>query len=418
MLQFDPARVGSLSVARPGGNTEALCRSGKLGDWNIVLSVAGKGETTWPAHSESARSVLRILSNVVSTRAADPHSEFGGNAVTVLATLDDGSHASMRLDSRVLAGQVLARQEAPATGPPAWVDGALADMLVKAGPRDWRESALLADVTAEASRIALSGPSGSLSLARLQGRWTVREPVAAAAESDAIIHLTGALASVQVIDFLDGGAPAATGLDHPAATVILESDRRDPVTGQRQTITTRLRVGQQADLGGKGMFAAIERDGASERILVVSGAQLASISTDPAAYVSHVALGASPGSIGSAVVGERRYSRTLEGWSMASGKDEEQHPVSTHDAEALGAFLRWLTESRADQVRIDQAGKGAGPAVQVDIAGLDGGSLAKLSIEPGTSSDPGAPLIVRNGPVELSYPAQQAGAIRAWLTGP
>src|SRR5215831_14237092 len=73
LLGFDPAKVVELKVTRPDGQTDAVCRAGQPGAWNIVQ--VGRGDAhTWGADAGRIRAALRILSTVEPSQEPGPGS--------------------------------------------------------------------------------------------------------------------------------------------------------------------------------------------------------------------------------------------------------------------------------------------------------------------------------------------------------
>lgn len=415
LLPFDPARAVSITVTRPGGRTEMVRRTDQPGDWVVVLPRPG-GADEWPAGGSTIRGALRILSNLAPSRVADSAGTLGEGAVVVSVGVEDPSgvsNVSMSIDGRVLGGLVLARAEMPERGPLVWVDAQLADMLVRAGPREWRDARVLRDM-AETSRITLTGPSGTISLARVMGRVYLREPIASEADPEAWIGLTRPLASVEVVDYLDAGPPEGTGLQAQCPVITLEQDVRDPQTGRAETRTTVLRVGQQADIAGKGVFAALTRPGAAERVLVVTAEPLARIASDPAAYIARRVLSVPAGDVASLAVGERRFTRTLRGWNRASPGPPA--PAPPEDVQAIAALLKLLTETPAERVSLEPARTEQG--LVVEAQGLSGELLASFDVE--AAVDRGGPVtavMLRSGRVLRVYTSREVIAMWPWLSG-
>lgn len=394
LLQFDPAHAVSLTVTRSAKESESV-RRGSGAEWVVTLKTGSGEATDWPANASNVRSAFTVLSRVMPVRAGDSASmPEGGTLVSV--GLDDGRTVSMRLDSSVLAGAVLAQAESPKKGRPVWIESSLADMLVKSGPREWRSTVALPGV-GESARITIANKTMTIGLARVQGRWYLREPVAEAAEGEQVARLADALARVQITDFLDGGAPAQTGLEAPLAIVTLEQDQRDPATGQSQTLKTSLRIGQPADMAAKGVFAAVTRPGAPERIMVISAQPLEALPADASVYVSRAAVSRPAADVGVVRVGSHRFERTLNGWSSGGA------PVVPEDAAAVTELIAVLTEAKADKVVISPA-SGA-KTVAVEVEGLSGDSIGKLTLRASEEAGPGGAraLVVGSGRVERSY---------------
>jgi hypothetical protein len=384
-LAFDPARVVELATIYPAEGTRAE-RSERIvrgpgGGWDVRWTDAG-GEASWPAAPAQVRAGLRILSTLEG-RPAERSSRLEHPAVELRITLqgereEPAGMRLLRLSGRPLAGRVLAELGSPEALRTAWVDKSILDMLgtgsveATAGPRAWRDHSALPGVGAEVSRVLLQGSAGTLSLARVQGRWALREPVAEFAEPESVSRLFAALAQVRIMDFLDSGrSPERTGLgpeDEPVALLVLETDLRDAtLAGAPAPVLQRtLAAGQTADIAGRSIFARVreevlggpdDRQGPRfDRIMVVSAETLAGIAMDPAAYISRRSLQIPEGDIGFLTLlrdgSERSLRRTLDGW-RESGR--ESVPLDRADAESLKALLALLTQSQAARVLLGDA---------------------------------------------------------------
>lgn len=409
VLGLEAARVREVRTERAGGRFESADRN-PGGEWVITIG-AGAASHAWPAEPTRVRAALRILSTLEFDRPADRGDAVGADAATVRIVLDDGSERMIRFSPGALAGRVLAEVERPDGKVTGWVDTGVRDMLVTSGPREWRDTAALA-ITPDISRIIVQGQAGTVSLARVQGRWALREPFQEPAEPDSIARLSSTLAGITVTDFLDDGAPAHTGLDTPGATLIVEADVRDSESAPIRTVRQSLLAGAAADLAGNGIFAAVERAG-TERTVVVSAASLAAISTDPAAYVARRAVQA--GDAGQVVIehagGQRTYARTIDGWER---RTPEAGPVPPAEAQRLGALLDLLTKTPAETV-LTAAPSGLEPLAMVYLKSLGGADLASVEIGRVTGADGALRLVVAGGPVWRVYGKSDGDAVLRWL---
>jgi hypothetical protein len=241
----------------------------------------------------------------------------------------------------------------------------------------------------------------------------LREPVQEVAEPEAIVKLVTQLQNIEVVDFLDGGPPDRTGLDHPVATLTIESDQRDP-DGTVHTSLRTLVVGQQADIAGKSVFASVQR-GAESRLVTVGAEGLASLTTDPAAYVSRRTLSTPESEVGKVeVVGQstHSYARGIDGW-----KDSAGGALTPQDADALQSVLALLAKSPADSVATGDDwplswGPKPGTGALVRLSSLGGAPIGevRVAISPGTTGRPAT----RCGAVWRLYPPS-AGAAASWL---
>ncbi len=427
LLAFDPARVAELRVTRSDGRFEAV-RRGEPGMWDVVLGGVGE-ERAWPADPARMRAALRILSTIESDQDADHNAAVEPGAAQVLLTLDDGSSRSIRISSRNLAGKVLLEVS---TGPSkqtrsAWVNNEVGEMLIGTGPREWRDRAALPGLGPDVVRISLKGAAGTVSLARIQGRWGLREPVQEAAEPEAVAKLLSALGNVQVMDFLDDGvaSPERTGLDKPVAELTIESDQRD-ADGKNHTLTRSLRVGQQADIAGKAVFARLE-SGSSPRVVQVAADALSSLTTDPGAYVSRRAVQAPAADIGGIRIDPasgtaRRFERGIEGW-MEVGDAGAKTRVGNADAAGIEAFLTLVSQTPADVIGIGEAWPVAwNPAgrklATVSLSSQGGVPITQVELlDAALSTKGGRQIVLHSGPTWRVYSAEAAGPAAAWIAG-
>ena len=311
-----------------------------------------------------------------------------------------------------LGGRMMAADEA---GRCFWIDGQIGDMLVKAGPRMWRDGAALA-VGPGVSRAVLKGTTGTVSLARVQGRWALREPIQEAADADAVGRLSGAVGAVAVMDFLDGGAKGETGLDKPVAEIVVEEDVRDAEGGAARTVRQRLKVGRASDMTGKGLFASIERDGV-EKTVVVAAESFKAITTDPVACVSRKAVEGVAADVERVSVtpeggATRVYERGLDGWTSGGSVVSKENAGLVDGVTGSGDH----GASGGGGVRGVAAGRGG--------AGGDGraserGGAPAGSVEIGVA-DPdgkGARLVMHTGSVWRVYAAGAGKNVVEWVSG-
>jgi hypothetical protein len=403
-------------VTRPDGSVEAVKPGATPGEWLIELK-RGDQTSTWPAAANNVRAAFRLLSNIPASRRADAQSAIAADATKVSIDTGAGVPMTFRLDGHALAGNVLAAAESPIKGAPVWIDASYADMLVRAGPREWRDAQALPGV-ADVSRLTLvSGPT-TIALGRVQGRWSLRQPIVEPADSDAISRLASGLASIQILDFLDSGPPDAahTGLSSPTALITLETDRRDPETAQSRTEAVTITLGEPSDMSGKGIFALLARPGLPPRTVIVSADPIAAISRDPAAYVARRAVPAPAADVGAVTVGERHFFRTVDGWRTAPSADPKSLPLAPPDAEALAGLLKLLTESSADRIAIDPTPPSQSTVIELKNIGGDPIAALTMALE----SDPATHkpvVLVRSGSVVRRYASSDAVSTYRWVSG-
>lgn len=362
LLSFDPATVTELRMEYPDGTFQAMQRDPAFG-WKIVLGRPGTPVRSWPAAAAQSQSALRLLGNLTEERPGD--GSISKPAGTLRINAGETTVCSLVFGEQRLGGRVLV-EASGSSKRMAWIDAKVADMMVTTGPQAWRSMAALPGIGAEASRITMKAQGGNaISLARVQGKWALREPVAAPAEADEINKLIGVLGKVQIVDFCDKGPPAATGLENPNATLVIETDERD-ASGALTTIKQTLTVGQAADMNQETMVARLERTVSGKgpgyaMVVIVGGEGLAAINTNPATYVSKRAIQVEAKEVGQVeyyfsrkgdVDCWPRYRRTQDGWEERCGESPWK-PMGLTQVKWLDAQLDLFANKSAQLVSIE-----------------------------------------------------------------
>lgn len=405
LLEFDPAGVRALAITHPDGRVERIRRDGE--GW--VLE-AGEREP-WVLTAPQVRGLLRILSNLPGDSPAT-EGEVGPSPVRVGVELEDGGSRELIIGTAALSGRVAAKAGTGREARVCWIRADLPEALTRPGPLGWRDPTLLRGVGPEVSRVVLRGPSGSVTLGRAQGRWSVREPIAAPADEGAVGRLLTTLSRVRIADFLDGGAPADTGLQSPSATATLESIERD-ARGAAVVHTQTLRVGRSADIAGTKIYVEVER-GTGRRVVAAAAESLATITTDPATYVSRQAAPGPASDVGLVTVGTARtFTRTLDGWST-TGADGSTAPAPAPDAEGVTLVLRLLCEAPADQAMLNAPAQ-AETRWTVELASLGGTPIASVSIGVAPGEQGRGGVVLRTGEVWRIYASPAAFEAVRWL---
>jgi len=410
LLEFSPSRAMTLEF-RPLDGPGTRVERQRDGGW--TLAPIDHPDDAWPASDTRVHAALRILSLLNPSRAAD---EGPASASEVRLTLDDGATLSLRVACAALAGQVLAESPASA-GRPArrgWVSSDLASMI-----RDvpaWRETAALAGIGPDTSRITLHGASGMVSLARVQGKWALREPLAAPAEPETVAKLVSRLASVRIEEFLAGAAPAEARLESPQARAVLESDVRDPGdAGKVMTVRRALSIGRAKDLASKSLYARIEGVGPAPRDVLISSATLAELTTDASAYLARATLAAPVSEIGSLTLTSprgwsRRYTRTLDGWEMLATPGEAM-AAKVPDRDAVLNALLDVLAGPCERLAIAPGESTDAAAARLEIASVGGAPIATVALAVMSAEGKPAELAITNGRVVRTYPTARVGEI-------
>ncbi len=445
LLAFQPSQVVALIVERPapGAGTEGAYRLGDGSEWEIRWSPGDGGDPrSWPASPTPVRAALRILSTLAAAAEADAGVKPDAAAARVSLLLDDKTERVLRLGSQPMAGRVLVEVIDPPPGParPArgagrvcWVDSGISDALVGTGLRAWRDRTAFPNIGVDVSRITLRGAGGTLALARVAGKWALREPVSAPADEQAVRTLLAGLASIQIADFGDAGLRAPAQAAPPLAALVLESDVREPVGDVFVTRTT-IRDAEFASIAGLASDQVLVRlrrrtesrqidgsggGGAPETAgyaFTVPLADVSGLAATPESYLSRIAAASAPGDVGQLVIrradASRTFVRTIDGWAEARD-GETPLPLAPEDRIGLEALLKLLCETRAEGVSLAQPGGWSG-ARTIELRSLGGQPLG--SVEAGVvSADGGEVLALYTQPVWRTYSSPAATGTLRWL---
>lgn len=425
-LDFSPAAVTELRIQREGGPEVRVVRAADPGEWTLVGGTDGAG---WPVMSTPVRAGLRLLSTLELESSGDGAPSLGEGTASITILLDDGARRTVRFGTRQLGGRVPAEISAPTGTASGWAPADLAAAFVTSGPQHWRDPAALPLAGPETSRIRLVSGDRSIALARVQGRWSLREPLAAPADPEAVGKLVAALAAARITDFLDdpAAARAAVGLDQPTASALLEADRRT-IDGERvasRTVRQELHIGAPADLAGKTLFARVARasegagsDETLSRPVIVETGALASLSTDPTTYIARTALQMPAGDVAEVHVtllpdaAPKVFRRDLDRWTVLD-QQAGASPITAEQAAGLDRFLALLTDSKATGVRLT-APEDAEPVASAELRDLAGNPIATLRIGARPTTDSAA-VTVDDGAVWRTYPADASEPTLRWL---
>jgi hypothetical protein len=420
LLAFDPSHVDEMRVTFPDGTFQAVHRDA-AGEWRVVLGGSGQPSRAWPAAETQVHSALRIFSSLTPDRSGEGSFQKPAGTLTVSGGSKDPQ--SLRISDQRLAGKVLIESD----GPPkrsGWIDTQIADMLIKTGIQAWRNAAALPGLGPEASRVTIKAHTGTtLTLARIQGKWALREPVSEPADADAVNHLFQTLAAARITDFCDKGPPSVTGLDNPIAMLTVESDFRDPAGGAASTVKQSLTVGQAADIAGKTVVVRLDQavqgtgipaDNYSE-VVIASAEHLAAINTDPMAYISKQAVQTPAAEIGKVVIKRQNvepamttFSRSLDGWEVAEG-DAKSAAATVADTAMLSALLDLLSTTPCEKASLRE-GTAESPVASIDILSLGGTPVGSVGV-----AIQGTKLSLLNEKVRREYAAAAVKGVAEWL---
>lgn len=414
VLSFDPAAVRSMTVTTPDGRKDTIIRA-EGESWSLVIgsttaNPSAAAAAPWPVAPSRAGPIVRLLSEMRAAAEPDPKAEVGESPTVVRLALSDRTARQLTFSDRTLGGTVLVLATtvpSPTSGAGseettmrAMVTANVLNALRNPGPRGWRETAAVPDAGPDVSRIILQSDQRTITLARLQGKWHLRQPVSAPARADRVAGVLGALARVTITDFLDDRSPTAplTGLDAPALKITLETDKPGAAAGSpTQTARVELSVGGPSDSTGKHLFAKIRDGNGPERIVAVDALQLSqTLSADPVAYISPTVTQVDPADAGMVILSaapppaagakgpptpsptDRRLKRHLGNWSdvMADGKESM---LAEADASSVNEFLAMLGAKPATSVVLTVP-PGCVRIGYLSLATLDGGPLDVIEI--------------------------------------
>lgn len=445
IFKLDAAAVTTIEIESPDGEVQTIRKNDGSATYSLTLGrQTPSGGQAWPLEEDRVQNLLRVLNNSPSLDAPDQLAEVDADAMRVsFRTPTEATH--VLLGSRSLGGKGLLKivtaderltlsELRARKGKLATVDVAVLNVFRNPGPRAWRDTTVLPGVGPDVSRVHLKNNDLSMRLARLEGKWVLREPVGAPADAAQVAKLIGTLGAIRITSFGDEPTAATptmadTGLEAPIATVVTETDRRslstDPSKADEVTIKTETRellIGKPADAAASTRYA---RMGAKGPVVVISGDGLTSALFDAAGYVSRKAVQAPAADIGMFVLEQtapvaatpptpstsvtpdagtpgvaptvaaaplinRVYRRELDKWKEVTGPTEA--PLDDAMTKGVEELARFLTSEDAVSLSL------SAPMVWTEQGQLVVGSLTGTPLETvwlGSSS--GADLIVRTG---------------------
>lgn len=393
-----PSEVRGVRIESPGGRLE-LTRVGAA--WTMTVEGPGGG-VRWPAEPEHVRAALRLLTEAVDT--GTPREGQAAPTTDLSVRLEHEGGPTVVRFGPVLAGGacqmvVSGESEEPGRTPAARASTReLRDIFEPGAAQAWRAPRALPDAALGVARIELVTGTQRITLRQAGGAWSLIEPMALAAESDAAQRLASVLASIPVDRFSDelNEASAEGGFDAPSATIVIERDERvaEGEGVRTRVVRSELRVGRLADLSGSAALClarAWSIEGGTETplwgpaVVVVPTAELNRISPAPEAYVTRRSW-AWPASevrtlaiiVDADTAGTTRFERGPAGWRVP-GTDGAA-TASPEDEAALGALLAMLCESRAPAVLPGAQGTGVLWSHRVQSTGLAGAALGEVRL--------------------------------------
>jgi hypothetical protein len=279
----------------------------------------------------------------------------------------------------------------------------------------WRSLAAMPTVEIESSRVTIERMGEPpIALARVRGRWFLREPARAKADDRAVAALIGDLIDLRAIRF-DGEAAGQT--TSGVTAIVVERDERVPASDG--SVSTRVARSELQTLGpanADGSESAVVSDGVR---LVMRTDRLEALNIDPSDLVSRSAIAAGPGDIGMIVLrgmsGEIAFRRKVSEWD-ALGEAATRLADPTEESGGVERLLSFLSNAQAETVAIDPDRAGVVTLDRfIQIFGLGDEPIATIGV--GRTDSGGLVLFDESQPdVVRTYSAGQTPPLlRAWL---
>ena len=363
LLRLDPSQVRTVRVS--GGDDEnsdtpVITRTDE-GGWTIHIERDGAPLTSpWPAQPTPVRSILRALCDLrdVSGKSSgllppiDP-------ALTVTITMQNGESHEILFDATPLGGRRLIEVDLRRSGE---IDDSIFRALTRPGPTDWRVRAPLYSAGERTSRVTVRSPGAAagVELARLDGRWFLRQPIQSRADDKAVRNLLRSLGSLRIERFIDDASSITmteAGLDEPRLRCAIEEDLRSigPDDGQvrTQTRTQTLAIGGPADLTGRQVYASIN---SGQAFAVIDIKPIAAVSLAGEAYLTPIAAETIEQNIGGFSVRiagqpEARFERGIDSWRRL---DATGATIGEAPTEPVDELLAALTQTPTSRMVLDE----------------------------------------------------------------
>lgn len=408
---FKADDLAALSVVRPGAREERIERNDRGGwRWPVNDSI------DWPVSVPLiAQRVIASWGTLDATSMRAPDAMVGEDALAIRFRLNDGTAHEVRASPDRVGGRVAVTLDG---SDPVLVDSAWIGALSDPGPSAWRTPVAIPGAR-NASRIRIESELGSLALARVGGTWSMREPIAARAEPNAVAQLIDAISGLSVQRFADDvrGTPESFGLDEPRLRFTLEADRRRATSDGGTSVSTQVRelfVGGIADAAGERLYAAPDRD--ASLLLEVPTILLNETLLPTHVFAANTAAETRPIDVSMLIVkggeqsesafGSLGFRRDVEGWQAMNG-DGANGP-------AIDSLLGFLFETPGEVDPVSLSAPGAVEARFVPVRRIElldrGGDLLER-ISAGFLRD--GTFAVRSGPLLIAYPGMTAPALLA-----
>lgn len=293
---------------------------------------------------------------------------------------------SLGLREPVVGGRrVIDRIDADGTMQRFSIDEPLYEAFAQTGLSAWRDEGLLGALPGRPARIELTRGASTLELARVEGRWSLRAPVATRAGGDAVDGLLQAIARLRVERF---GEPAPPLLDAAEpVTITIEADTstpgEDPARPMRATERVILTLHGPADTGGRLTLVGVTRERAERRAdasveslgttyVALDLEPLQQVTLEARGFVATTALEGDASLVAGLRLDDREYTRTADGWA------EGEVALPTERAAALDAIAAMLTTTAMSGVELTETPQPLGRAsrpVTVNATTISGDPL-------------------------------------------
>ncbi len=224
IVSFDRSKVDGIDVVQPAGSFEL---AKKDGTWTLAKPLVARADATAADGLVTAMESLQMKSIVAPSATPEELAKYGLDKPSSIVNLHLGAdRTSVAVGAPagddIVYARDLARPDIFTIQLPA------ADDLRKTAD-DYRARDLfdMRAFTANRIEITRSGKTAAFEKVKATGEneadvWKKVSPVAADADKDKFPAFVAALADIRAVDFTDG--KARTGLDAPAATIVVKFD--------------------------------------------------------------------------------------------------------------------------------------------------------------------------------------------------
>lgn len=363
VLDADAASIVAFETTGQDGGTARIERT--LVGWQLL----GENGPPWAVQDGRARAAARILADLEGRLVEDP-GELPPVASTLTITDARGRRMSLGLREPVVGGRrIVDRIDADGTMQQFSINVQLYEMFAQTGLAAWRDEGLLGALPGRPARVELTRGTSRIELARVEGRWSLRAPVATRASEDAIDGLLQAVARLRVERFNEPSPALFEGPEPVAITIEADTSvpGEDPARPVRTTERVILTLHGPADTGGRLTLVGVSRErherraGASTQALgttyvAIDLEPLQQITLEARGFVATTALQGDASLIAGLKLSDRAYTRTAEGWA------EGETPLPADRAAALDAIAAMLTSTAMSGVELTETPQPLGRA--------------------------------------------------------